>query len=436
MIDNSYDKLSIEQQIKSPMVSRKLIFSVITLVVLIAIWSLYSLNVRKNPVSEISETGSVELNKKTPPSIEYIFQTFIRGKVCAYNIGTNPNIISPNCRFWSFDPTNYEIKELGLLHRYIPTIVARQTYEYKISTKKIYIGGCNVLDGKMVCPKAHDEDDLNKYIFTIKPTDASQTSVGVGSLNANETEIIIDNMADIGCQGNISAWSELLGEILFTEAWQGTPQSQSGEMLKSLCVYNYKSGEVIMNRSFPIDKYSHTNLINMKRGLIYFRYDNLFINYKINSEEILELPINFHLVYEESPAYLQLFKNNMLVLLSESSDGTQILLYDVSKKKIVSHVKMPNTQDLEEDLKQKIEIAYVSTDLTHIVFLKTLRRNANERDSDFCFFDWNIQESTAQKIVCSHEFQAMYKYLDPTDPNQYVYVDFLDIYQNEPQEEM
>jgi hypothetical protein len=405
---------------KKSKINYRIIYTVLLLCILLIFGSWFILNSKNTIIS--NKLPATKNKKQTADKLipsYYIFQTFVRGNVCAYIIGSDPNTINPSCKYWQVNPITKKIDELPNSHPFFKQIYAQQ----RKANDGIQIGVCTDSKDEEVCIKEASQDNDNKFLYTIDSKNNLPISAWIRTIGANNKEKIIDDIKSTGCEGQISSWSENSGDILFITQWDNTPKSPSGEMLKSLCIYNYKTGNVIYKKLLPVDIYSlHKD--DMINGRVYL--DNLIIDYRNNHEDNLPVIENKEVIYDE---YGKLFRNGLILVKSETPDAFYIQQYDINTKKLSSQTVISRDQGVDDNnLSQSDSLRFVtiSKDRTHIIFERMPSNNRNTPSISSCYYDFDLSSSKIQKIACSYQFQELYPNMEPSNFDQFIYVDFLD----------
>ncbi|MBU1104827.1 MAG: hypothetical protein ABII16_02175 [Patescibacteria group bacterium] len=417
----------ISQSIKAPKKSKInywIIYTVLLLFISLIVGSWFILNSKNRiPYDKLPATNNKnqEADKLIPSS--YIFQTFVRGNVCAYRIGSDPNTIDPFCRYWQVNPATNTIDELPVNHPYFKQIYVQQ----RKTNEGVQRGVCTDSKDEEVCIKETSQDNDNKFIYTVDSKNNLPTSAWIRTVGTNNKEKIVDDIKSTGCEGQISSWSENSGDILFTTQWDNTPKSPSGEMLKSLCIYNYKTNKIIYRKILPVDVYSlHTD--DMILGRI-FLLNDLIINYRKNIEEHLPNIENSKIIYDQNG---KIFLNNLILIKSETTDKFILFLYDLTNKKLSSQIFIPRLQGVDEYNPPKsdsIDIVKISNDRKHIMLVSIPQNSRNTLSISTCFYDLNINNSNLQKVACGYQFQLLYPGMEASNFEQFIYADFLDWYE-------
>ncbi|MBU1017357.1 hypothetical protein KJ678_04330 [Patescibacteria group bacterium] len=414
------------QTVKAPKKSKInywIIYTVPLLFILLIVGLWFILNSKNRIPSDklpVTNNKKQAADKLIPSS--YIFQTFVRGNVCAYRIGSDPNTIDPFCKYWQVNPITKIIDELPVNHPYFKQIYAEQQKAYE----GIQRGVCTDSKSEEICIKVASQDNDNKFLYTIDFENNLPTSAWIRTVDTNNKEKIIEDIKSTGCEGQISSWSENSGDILFTTQWYNTPKSQSGEMLKSLCIYNYKTGNVIYKKLLPVDTYNlHKD--DMINGRVYL--DNIIIDYRNNYEDNLPVIENKEVIYDE---YGKLFRNGLILVKSETPDAFYIQQYDINTKKLSSQTIISRDHGVDDNnpsQRDSLRFVTISKDRTHIIFERMPSNNRNTTSMSSCFYDFDLSSSKIQKIVCSYQFQELYPNTEPSNFDQFIYVDFLDWYE-------
>ncbi len=407
-----------------PKVNYWMIFSVSLLIILLltGIWLVLYKNNKIYSNKQTAITNYKDQEKNTTDLPNYIFQTFVRGKVCAFQIGSDPNTLDPFCRYWQVNSITKKIEELPVNHPYFKQIYTQQ----RKANESFQRGVGTDSEDEEIRIKDASQDNENKFLYTIDSKNNLPTSAWIRTIDTNNKEKIIEDINSTGCEGQISSWSENSGDILFTSQWDGTPKSPSGDMLKSLCVYNYKTKKLIYKKLLPVDVYSsHTD--DMVQGRISLLND-LVINYRKNTEEHLPNIENSTIIYDQNG---KIFQNNLILIKSEMPDKFILLIYDLTSKKLSSQIIIPRLLGVDEynpPNSDTLDIVKISNDKKHIMVVSNPKNSTNTPSIATCFYDLDIINSSLQKVACGYQFQLLYPGMEASNFDQFIYADFLDWY--------
>lgn len=358
------------------------------------------------------------------PASSYIFQTFVRGDVCAYRFGSDPNVLDPRCRYWILDSTSKTLSELPVGHPYFQEVYKKQRRSSELDEKQIGAGVCSETENESICTIEASQDDENKFIRTRGPKYAKAESVWIKTLDPDQEGKIIDSVGSIGCEGSISSWSDRTGEILFSSQWEGTPQSPSGEKLKSICIYNYKKNTVEYKKTLPVDMYD-VYTADMIQGRI-FLPDNLIIDFRNKQEETLPIVENSYILPDGSGI---LFRNNYIIAVKANPDSFWIHPFDLKTKKWLQTVSMRRVSGVDEANPPQSDVLYfisLSKDGKHLIVEDMPSNGENSPSISSCFYEVNLNEATIQKLVCGYQFQDLYPDKKVSEFDQFIYGEFLD----------
>lgn len=296
-----------------------------------------------------------------------------------------------------------------------------------LNANQIIPGGCTDTESEQICMKQASEDNENAFLFTLD-LKKNVISAHIRNITINTKEEIISDIKSTGCTGEIASWSDQSGDILFLDRFNGTPQSPSGEMLSTVCVYNYKSQSLIYKKNLPVDIYQNS-VSDMKNGMVFlYSYlpQHILINYRINQEDILPIKEDQTIMQDHIDLT---FKNGLILLQSPQPNGFYIEGYDIDQKEVrVSAFLSRETpaNKLETPQTDSIRFINMSDDQKNLMFEYQPSNDLNTPNSSSCKLNVKIASGTVNKVACGYEFQAKYPYKTPPAFDEYVYADFID----------
>lgn len=378
-----------------------------------------------------SQQTMFPIGKKVFPT-SYIFQTFVRGEVCGYRFGSDPNVLDTRCRYWILDSQSGKLSPLSFGHPYFEEIYKEQRRSNELFEKGLTIGGCAETESESICTKAESENDENKFLITRGPKNGQAESVWIKTLKSEEDSKIISNIKRIGCDGQISAWSDKTGDILFDSRWDGTPMSPSGEMLKSICIYNYKTSTLVHKKTLPVDRYGNY-VTNITQGKIFLldqanndnggRRNNSIIDFRKNKEETLPFPENSYLLSVDGTRVL--FHQNLVLYVKETPRMFYLHPYDIKNKKSLSVSEITRASGAEDE-RAGLYFVSLSKDGVRLILGDKLVNSQNTPANSNCFYEVNLMNSDVKKLICGYQFQELYPGMNASDFNQFIYGEFLD----------